>query len=134
MSFLEWSPKYELGIDVVDEQHERLFHIVNSLYDSVVNGEEQNVLGEILDELIDYTVYHFETEEEKFEHYRYPKLQEHKKEHNDLTQQVLELQKKFYNHELTITYDVLDFLSEWLKDHTTNSDYEFATYYKKITP
>ncbi len=134
MSFLEWSSKYELGIGVVDEQHERLFQIVNSLYDSVVNGEEQNVLGEILDELIDYTVYHFETEEEKFEHYSYPKLQEHKREHNDLTLQVLELQKKFYNHELTITYDVLDFLSEWLKDHTTNSDYEFASYYKKIVP
>jgi len=126
---MEWEDKYKLDIEIVDQQHENLFLIVNRLHDSVVRGDEQHALGEILDELIEYTVYHFETEEEKFEFYKYPKLEEHKKEHNDLVEQVIDLQMKFNNHDVTISYDVLNFLNNWLKDHTTNSDYEFATFY-----
>jgi hemerythrin len=128
MSFMTWSDKYKLNLGIVDEQHENLFELVNQLYDSVVKGEEQNALGLILENLINYTVYHFETEEELFELFNYPKLEEHKKEHNDLANQVLDLQQRFLDHEITITYDILDFLNEWLKDHTTHSDMEFATF------
>lgn len=67
-----------------------------------------------------------------FESYHYPKLEEHKKEHVDLTKQVLGLQEKFYNKEVTITYDVLDFLNEWLMAHTTESDLEFANYQRTL--
>jgi len=129
--FMEWNKKYELGIDVVDEQHKALFELVNTLHDSVVRGDEQHALAEILDELVEYTVEHFETEERKFEYYKYPKIEEHKKEHDDLVKQVVDLQTKFDNHDVTITYEVLDFLNDWLKEHTTNSDYEFAIFYNK---
>lgn len=132
MSFMVWSDTYKVNLPVVDEQHERLFDLVNELYDSVVRGDEQYALGNILDELINYTVYHFDTEEKMFESYHYPKLEEHKKEHVDLTKQVLSLQEKFYNKEVTITYDVLDFLNEWLKAHTTESDLEFANYQRSL--
>lgn len=103
------------------------------LYDSVVRGDEQHALGHILDELIDYTAYHFDTEEKLFETHGYPKLEEHKREHTELTKQVLDLQEKFYNKEVTITYEVLDFLNEWLKRHTTESDLEFANFQRSET-
>ena len=130
MAFLQWSNSYALNLKDVDEQHEKLFELVNTLYDSGVNGDEQNSLGIILDELIDYTVYHFETEEKLFIKHAYPKYNQHKEQHDDLTKQVLTLQEQFRAKKVTIAFDVLDFLSDWLKKHTMESDLEFAVFLK----
>lgn len=128
MKFLEWGKQYEVGISKIDEQHEHLFDLVNMLYDSIVEGQEQNALGEVLNELISYTVYHFETEEKLFQEYEYPQVAEHKAEHDELTKQVLELREQFELKVVTITFEVMDFLSDWLKKHTTESDLKFADF------
>jgi len=130
MSFLDWEDKYKVNVKVIDEQHEKLFDIVNLMYESIVHGDEQNAIGEILESLISYTVYHFETEEKLFKEYEYPKYDEHKAQHDDLTKQVLDLQEQFDQKVVTITFDVMDFLSEWLKKHTTESDLEFSEFYR----
>lgn len=126
MSFLNWESKYKVNVEIIDEQHERLFEIVNAMYDSIVRGEEQNALAEVLEELIAYTVYHFETEEKLFKEYSYPDYELHKGQHDDLTKQVLELQEQFELKVVSITFEVMDFLSDWLKKHTTESDLKFA--------
>lgn len=131
MAFMEWSDHYSVQVPQIDEQHEQLFVLVNVLYDSIVEGAEQNSLGDILDKLISYTVYHFETEEALFKTYDYPLYEEHKHEHDELTRQVLDLQEQFNNKVVTITYEVMDFVSNWLKEHTTGSDLKFATFMKK---
>jgi len=130
MSFLDWEDKYKVNVKVIDEQHEKLFDIVNLMYESIVHGDEQNAIGEILESLISYTVYHFETEEKLFKEYEYPKYDEHKAQHDDLTKQVLDLQEQFDQKVVTITFDVMDFLSDWLKKHTTESDLEFSEFYR----
>lgn len=128
MAFMEWCDKYMLGLKEVDEQHEQLFVIVNQLHQAVVEGADQSVVGAILDDLIDYTVEHFETEEQLFLAQEYPKYEEHKKEHDLLTKQALEIQGKFRAKEITVTFELLDFLSDWLKNHTTDSDLKYAQF------
>ncbi len=128
MAFMEWCDKYMLGLKEVDEQHEQLFNIVNQLHQAVVEGADQSVVGAILDDLIEYTVEHFETEERLFLAQEYPRYEEHKKEHDLLTQQALEIQEKFRAKEITVTFELLDFLSDWLKNHTTDSDLKYAQF------
>lgn len=128
MGFLDWENKYMVNVEVIDQQHERLFEIVNAMYDSIVRGDEQNALADVLDELIAYTVYHFETEEKLFKEYEYPAYSIHKDQHDDLTKQVLELQEQFDLKVVSITFEVMDFLSDWLKKHTTESDLQFSDY------
>lgn len=131
MAFLEWNDTFVLGVEEVDEQHQHLFELVNRLHGAVTEGAEQSELSNILDSLIDYTVDHFETEEKLFKEHNYPQLEEHKKEHDDLTGQVVDLQTKFREGSATLSFEVLDFLSNWLTDHTTNSDLKFATFMNK---
>lgn len=133
MSFLDWENKYKVNVEIIDQQHEHLFEIVNNMYNSIVKGEEQNALADVLSELIAYTVYHFETEENLFKEYGYPDYLEHKKQHDDLCKQVLELQEQFQLKVVTITFEVMDFLSAWLQEHTTNSDLKFADYLRSRT-
>ena len=56
MAILEWSEDYVVGVAEIDEQHKHLFDIVNRLHKAVSEGAEQSMLGEILNELIDYTL------------------------------------------------------------------------------
>jgi len=128
MAFMEWNDSYTLGVCEVDEQHRHLFELVNEMYDCLVRGEEQSATGKILDKLIDYTVDHFATEENLFAEQQYPKLEEHKEEHDKLIKIALDLQEKLREKSITISFDVLDFLSDWLKDHTTTSDLEYAKF------
>lgn len=133
MAYMEWSDQYLLGLAEIDEQHQQLFALVNRLHENVVNGEPQSAAGIILDKLIEYTVEHFATEEKRFLAEGYPQYGEHKNEHDLLTRQALELQEKFRANQIMLTFDLLDFLSDWLKKHTTDSDLQYAQFTRQKT-
>ena len=128
MAFIDWTKKNEVGVKEVDDQHKKLFEMLNALHQATANGDEQSVLMGILDELIEYTVYHFQTEEDLFEEFDYPDYLEHKTVHDDLTRQAVELQRKFREGSATISFEVLDFLNSWLVDHTIGMDKDMGPF------
>jgi len=128
MPFIQWTIKNKVNVKVVDEQHQKLFDILNRLHDAVVRGLEQGVLFAILDELVDYTVYHFQTEEKLFQDYDFPGYAEHKAEHDRLTGTAVELQGKLREGSATLSYELLDFLHDWLMDHTLGLDQEMGPF------
>ena len=133
MALIIWSDeRYSLKIPHVDEQHKHLVELVNRMYDAVAVGAERSTLGQILEELIDYTVCHFRTEEELFIRYRYPDFQVHKQQHDTLTKQVLDFQNQFIEGSATISYEIMDFLHQWLVRHMAGSDREFLYYLQAI--
>ena len=132
MEFIEWSNELEIGITKVDDQHQCLVSLINRVHELVAHGHERKKLGEIFSELIDYTIEHFQDEEFIMAEIGYPDLEKHKKQHNGLTRQVLELQKSFRDGSATISYEVLDFLSQWLVSHIMNSDKKIVEYQKTL--
>lgn len=128
MAFIEWTEKSMVNIVKVDAQHKKLFEILNRLHASVVEGKEQSELIDILDQLIEYTVEHFETEEELFLDHGFPGYEEHKAAHDQLTATAVELQGKLKGGSATLSFEVLDFLHDWLMDHTLGLDKEMGPY------
>lgn len=85
---IAWSDSYSLGINVIDIQHKKLFDLVNRLYDL---KENKNILEElriILYEFSDYTRIHLKNEEAYMASIDYPDLEEHKKIHKSIIQQL----------------------------------------------
>lgn len=128
MAFIQWSEKLSVSVQMIDEQHKQLIAIVNGIHDTVVAGAERKALSKIFDELISYTVYHFRTEEDFFEKYNYAERAGHKALHNELTQKALELQEAFGQGSATISYEVLDFLHDWLMTHIIGCDRKFGEF------
>ncbi len=58
-----WNRNFECGIAHIDNQHQNLVKILNKLAINLANLSIDLVLNEIFDELINYTGYHFSTEE-----------------------------------------------------------------------
>ena len=128
MPFIEWTEEIRVGIDEVDEQHRKLFDMLNRLYDSVTEGKEQSTLVSILDDLVEYTVYHFNTEEKFFAEYEFPGFEEHKAAHDNLTGTAVDLQAKLKEGSASISFELLDFLHGWLAEHTSGLDKEFGDF------
>jgi len=124
MAFIDWENKYSINVAEVDKQHQGLFGILNRLHESLTNGEEKSMQEKILDELIDYTVEHFATEENLFQETGFPGYENHKKIHDDLTGQAIQIQNEFRNDNATISFELLDFLHQWLTEHTLGLDQE----------
>lgn len=129
MEYMKWDEKFNVNVKIVDEQHQHLVSLLNDIHAAVVNGSEQGVLAKILDDLVDYTVYHFTTEEDIFKKYNYPEAEIHKKQHDGLTKQVVDLQTNFKDGSATISFELLDFLQDWLGNHIIGSDMKFKEFF-----
>ena len=81
--------------------------------------------------MINYTVYHFNTEEEYMTKHKYPELLSHKNEHKKLTEDVLKLKDKFEKGEAGITIEVMHFLKNWVADHIEKTDKKMGEYLAK---
>ena len=63
MAAITWESKLEVGIKTIDKQHRKWVELYNALDRALETGEEEKKLAETLDALIDYSGYHFGTEE-----------------------------------------------------------------------
>ncbi|HML17250.1 MAG TPA: bacteriohemerythrin [Bryobacteraceae bacterium] len=128
MSLFAWSPQYSVGCAEIDQQHQKLFKMADDLHQAMSERRGRAVITDLLKRLIDYTVYHFATEEKRMQESGYPNYPQHRVEHVKLTDRVMAFQKKVVSGETMISIDVLQFLSDWLKHHIGESDQKLGTH------
>jgi len=133
MPFMVWNDKLSVGVAAVDADHRKLVAMINELYDGIAEGRGREALGSILDDLVAYTRFHFAREEKLFAATGYPGAVAHKKEHDSLTAQVLEIQERFRSGSLAApSLEVLVFLKDWLFDHIIGSDRDFGPHLNAV--
>lgn len=128
MPLVTWNDGYSVNIKSVDAQHQKLVSLLNELHDAMVVGKGKEVLGSVLNKIIDYTIYHFKTEEKYFDEYGYPESEVHKQQHREMVEKVGALRDKFEAGENVLTLDVMNFLRDWVHDHILGSDKLFGPY------
>ncbi|MEO5338626.1 MAG: bacteriohemerythrin [Magnetospirillum sp. WYHS-4] len=123
MRVVEWSPELSVGVEVLDFDHEVLVSLINQLADAVADGEDHDVVGSVLNMMLDYTDYHFGREEAIMEACAYPGLAEHRAIHAALKGRVREIRDLYdANPGMVLGEDLMDFLTRWLKDHIMGRD------------
>ncbi|MDE6364158.1 MAG: bacteriohemerythrin [Lachnospiraceae bacterium] len=81
-----WKDEYKVGNDKIDEQHRQLFDKIEQLLEIAKSGDKnsnQKKCMEIIDFLVDYTVFHFNTEEAIQRDRKYVSYAQHIRIHND---------------------------------------------------
>lgn len=123
---LEWDASFATGVSKYDEQHRKLFDMVNELADAMQQKRSKEAIGRVLNGLAEYTVNHFADEERSFAQSRYPEENAHKALHKKLVDQVVELIGKFNAGETLLTQDVINFLQDWLINHIKGTDKKYG--------
>ncbi len=128
----EWRPR-EMTIYVrgIDRQHQFLVENLNMLYIHAVAGAAREVLDKVLGNLVDYTRFHFRSEEVLMEKYRYPGLQLHRREHRAFTDRVTRFYAMWKSGETSLTLEVLRFLATWVAGHIAGTDHLFGEWLRR---
>ena len=132
MVLFEWNDSYLTHVPECDDQHKKLVALINELHSNMKAGTSRDSLDKILSNLLDYTAYHFLTEESLFDAYGFPEAESHKKEHEDLTTQVKVFYEKFGKGDNNIAMPLSTFLKNWLIDHTLLSDKKYGEFLASI--
>ncbi|MCB9800041.1 MAG: hemerythrin family protein [Candidatus Omnitrophica bacterium] len=125
---IEWDERFSVGIEEIDNQHKKLFAIIDSMFDGIAEQDNKEMLRVAFDKVLDYTRYHFATEESYFEKFNYPDAEEHKKQHAKLIEETLELQKEYCEGAPGMTLELIDFLTHWLQQHILLHDKKYAPF------
>lgn len=130
MNAVNWDDSLSVGVEVIDEQHKALIQKLNDTSAAVAVGEGERQTAQALEFLIDYTDYHFSTEERHMERVRYPGIVTHKALHAEFKQTLAELEQDFREEGSTkrLADAVHTLLMTWLVKHIQNVDQQFANF------
>ncbi len=119
-----WDPKLNTGIEVIDHQHQRIVSYINQL-EVAKESNDKAAIGEVIEQLVDYTQSHFGFEEAMMEQAGYPFLKPHQKVHELFIRRVSDFTMRAAKGE-----DVVDelhlMLAKWLINHIANEDRDYA--------
>jgi hemerythrin-like metal-binding protein len=124
-----WSANFETGIPEIDVQHRRLVDLLNVLVSHLAFQSDAPTLNRVFDELKDYTVVHFRTEEAIWHrHFKGdPWETSHAQGHEDFVAKVLALKAEEGTKSLDeVIEDIVSFLTHWLAMHILESDKRMA--------
>ena len=129
MAFMNWSDAYSIGVPVFDEEHKRLFKMINDLYETVDAGSEDVALWNIVCELVDYTATHLLHEELYFFECNYPEAERHVSEHAELRRQAFAFRNRInINPSPEAAAGLLLYLRDWQVRHMMDEDKKFGAY------
>jgi hemerythrin-like metal-binding protein len=129
MSRIKWDPIYSVHVEILDAQHKELYAIVNHIIDVFENGS-----GDFLSVIHDLTKYlsvHFHAEHLVMMNANYPNFLKHSKEHQQFTEKVEEFLQDYQKGDEDLGLKMVVFLKEWVRDHTTKLDMEYAEHLLK---
>jgi hemerythrin len=138
-----WSTEFEVGINIIDVQHRKLFHYINSLgavlqEDALYSGccsstqsvsaetvKAKRMMRRVLDDLVDYCVLHFQTEEDMFNSAAFSERDTHCHAHDSFVSKISSTRDEIYDAlcpDRDACMDLIKFLSRWLIVHINVQD------------
>lgn len=127
--YLSWDDSYSVGIDSMDTDHKRLIHLINNLQTAIDYKTDTQFERQTLDEVIDYTKYHFKREEDFMQEHGYADYQAHKTEHENMISKVNAFVKAYEDDEAGAIQSLLEFLKYWLINHINGTDQQYSEFF-----
>ncbi|MBL0226511.1 MAG: hemerythrin family protein [Geobacteraceae bacterium] len=126
MPLLGWKTEYSVMDAELDHHHQRLFHLLNAAYENVMNSAELDCIFQIIDELSDYTRYHFSTEEQHMREKCFQEIDDHVAKHREFAHSIEVLRSRTHDNDLDVAKELIVLLGEWLLGHVLKDDRKYA--------
>ncbi len=134
MAYFEWADDMEIDGGAIDADHRQLVDLVNVLHTATTEGRGVEVIGQVLKQVIDYTLGHLQREEALMASIHFPNLEDHKLLHQRFADQLQGLQAKFDRGSITVASQLSSVLRDWLSLHIRRSDKEMKVFLTQRSP
>ena len=131
MAAITWNESMSVKINSIDEQHKKLFEMINDFYNNISKRSNDELILKLVSGMKNYTVMHFSTEERYMKQYKYPSYELHKKEHEDFIAKVNALEEKLKKGTIIVSFEITNFLKDWIKNHIQNTDKQYSDFFLK---
>lgn len=129
MAFFIWKDEYSVKVNQLDDQHKRLFTMLDEVYDKMMEFKGGETVASVLSGIVNYTMTHLADEERLMQSYGYPEYASHKLAHDNLKARVQEYLDKEARGERVDLIDVALFLKNWLFSHIAEVDKRYSAYF-----
>lgn len=129
MTFIPWSEKYTLQVEVLDTDHRTVIEMINHLRDSYQEKSAPTELADAFARLGQTVQEHFEREEQLMKRSRYPYRAAHREQHRQFKRDIYAVGKLFTADPACIDFRrLLAYLKAWWDNHIRRSDAIFVAY------
>lgn len=128
MDAIEWNENYSVGVVELDEQHKKLFKVINTMFEADDLSVNSKTITDLLTDVVEYAFVHFETEERYMSESEYPDLASHIRAHDIFRKKVDELRTAQMAKNKNMPSDMIRFLYEWLVNHIMFCDKKYMPY------
>ena len=126
---VNWKNEYSVNNEQIDEQHKKLFEMLNILIENKEVNIHSRIITETLLKMLNYSEYHFGTEEKFMVEFNCPEYNEHKKEHMDFIKKTSFLSLRAMDNDETIPIEILISLNDWPVAHILKTDLKLKKFF-----
>jgi hemerythrin len=134
MQKITWDNSLSVKIELIDEQHKMLIQRLNEMSEAIEQNRGIEKIMKTLGFMIDYTDFHFSTEEKHMTEQNYPAKAVHHDQHEEFKTVLNNLIEDFEEEGATkaLATSIDTFLVNWLINHIKGSDVEFGKFLNEI--
>ncbi|SEJ33362.1 hemerythrin [Pseudomonas linyingensis] len=129
---ISWTADFETGIDIIDEQHKRIFEYLKEI-DQAISRKSVEQIEHVIKSLIDYAIAHNTFEESLMEKAGYPMLDAHHEVHERFKERADSYRVRFGSGEdpIRLAREVRSDIGLWLTNHIKRDDKHYVNYVKR---
>lgn len=126
--FVAWKDDYAVGIEAIDQDHKKLLTLINAVLAASRCRTGVDFERQALDELVDYTMFHFKREEDLMQAHGYRDFEGHKAQHDQMVTQVRLFRTRYEEKGREALPEVARHLKLWLLQHIAATDKKYAPF------
>lgn len=127
-----WKLQYVLDIPSIDTQHMHFFKLFDKFNSFEIKDLNYNQLIEYIDELEQYTIFHFQTEEALMKKANYPNYDFHVEQHKLFAKKIQEFKIDYGYKNFLLLEKIVTFMRKWLIIHISEVDKEYVPAIKNM--
>jgi hemerythrin len=129
-----WTDAFSVQQPEMDQQHQKIIGMVNRLFKAFILKTEDTTAAAIVQELADYTVYHFAAETALLQRLGFPELPRHLNLHTQMAEKTRRFAETFEASQAEVMRELLDMLKAWWTGHILREDRKYAQWLQTELP
>lgn len=126
---ITWSSELSVGVNKLDEHHKNIINTFNKLLLAVEDAQaDSEIVSDTLTKLTQYAVEHFREEESLLEQAAYPGIEDHRKEHQQFQEKIVQCCLAASIGVRTVPRELLAYLHDWLNHHLLEQDMKYKPF------
>jgi len=127
---IDWNDILSVGILEMDDEHKELFKRINALLVGLLGTDGSRNIPNLMASVIEYTVFHFNDEQELMRKHNYPKLKNHMELHTYYLKEMGEIQAELTagNFNAPLLIKIQEKMVNWLLEHIAKVDHDYSEF------